>query len=51
MSSDIQSTFVEAAAADTDGISTAAAVANNANLVLGAHLPLGARLRSINLVI
>ena len=41
MSSDIQSTFVEAAAADTDGISTAAAVANNANLVLGGALASG----------
>mgnify|MGYP003660001743 CR=1 FL=1 len=38
MSSDIQSTFVEAATADTDGISAAAAVANNANLVLGGAL-------------
>ena len=41
MSSDIQSTFVEAAAADTDGISTAAAVGNNANLVLGGALTSG----------
>ena len=41
MSSDIQSTFVEAAAADTDGISAAAAVANNANLVLGGALASG----------
>ena len=41
MSSDIQSTFVEAAVADTDGISTAAAVGNNANLVLGGALTSG----------
>ena len=41
MSSDIQSTFVEAAAADTDGISTAAAVADDANLVLGGALASG----------
>ena len=41
MSSDIQSTFIEAAAADTDGISVAAAVGNNANLVLGGALTSG----------
>jgi len=34
MSSDIQSTFVEAAAADTDGISTAAAVGNNGEFII-----------------
>ena len=38
MSSDIQSTFIEAATADPDGISTAAAVGNNANLVIGGAL-------------
>ena len=38
MSSDIQSTFVEAATADPDGISTAAAVGNNASLVIGGAL-------------
>jgi len=41
MSSDIQSTFVEAATADTDGISTAAGVADSANLVLGGALASG----------
>jgi VCBS repeat-containing protein len=41
MSSDIQSTFVEAATADTDGISTAAAVGNNASLVIGGALASG----------
>ena len=41
MSSDIQSTFIEAAAADTDGISTATSVGNNANLVLGGALTSG----------
>tara|TARA_R110000850_G_scaffold272096_1_gene406944 strand:- start:672 stop:1277 length:606 start_codon:yes stop_codon:yes gene_type:complete len=41
MSSDIQSTFIEAATADTDGISVAAAVGNNANLVLGGALTSG----------
>lgn len=38
MSSDIQSTFVEAATADPDGISTAASVGNNASLVIGGAL-------------
>jgi len=38
MSSDIQSTFIEAATADPNGISTAAAVGNNANLVIGGAL-------------
>ena len=41
MSSDIQSTFITAAAIDADGISTAAAVGNNANLVLGGALTSG----------
>ena len=41
MSSDIQSTFIEAATADPDGISTAAAVGNNANLVIGGALASG----------
>ena len=41
MSSDIQSTFVEAATADPDGISTAAAVGNNASLVIGGALASG----------
>jgi len=41
MSSDIQSTFIEAAAADTDGISTAAAVGDGANLVIGGALASG----------
>ncbi len=41
MSSDIQSTFIEAATADTDGISTATSVGNNANLVLGGALASG----------
>ena len=48
MSSDIQSTFIEAATADTDGISTATSVGNNANLVLGGALASGgARLLSV----
>ena len=38
MASDIQSVLVEAATADPDGISTAAAVGNNANLVIGGAL-------------
>ena len=38
MSSDIQSTFIEAATADPDGISTAASVGNNAALVIGGAL-------------
>ena len=41
MSSDIQSTFITAAAIDADGISVAAAVGNNANLVLGGALTSG----------
>ena len=41
MSSDIQSTFVEAATADPDGISTAASVGNNASLVIGGALASG----------
>ena len=41
MSSDIQSTFIEAAAIDADGISVAASVGNNANLVLGGALTSG----------
>ena len=41
MSSDIQSTFITAADIDADGISTAAAVGNNANLVLGGALTSG----------
>ena len=41
MSSDIQSTFIEAAAADTDGISTAAAVGEDASLVIGGALASG----------
>ena len=41
MSSDIQSTFIEAAAADTDGISTAAAVGDGASLVIGGALASG----------
>tara|TARA_R110000803_G_scaffold2056_4_gene6779 strand:- start:731 stop:1339 length:609 start_codon:yes stop_codon:yes gene_type:complete len=41
MSSDIQSTFMTAAAADTDGVSAVASVANNANLVLGGALASG----------
>ena len=41
MSSDIQSTFITAAAIDADGISNAAAVGNNANLVLGGALTSG----------
>ena len=41
MSSDIQSTFIEAATADPDGISTAAAVGNNAALTIGGALASG----------
>ena len=41
MSSDIQSTFITAAAIDADGISVAAAVADDANLVLGGALTSG----------
>jgi len=41
MSSDIQSTFIEAATADPDGISTAASVGNNAALVIGGALASG----------
>jgi len=41
MSSDIQSTFVEAATADADGISTAAAVGEDASLVIGGALASG----------
>jgi len=41
MSSDIQSTFIEAAALDADGISTAASVGNNASLVIGGALASG----------
>ena len=41
MSSDIQSTFIEAATADTDGISTAAAVGDGASLVIGGALASG----------
>ena len=41
MSSDIQSSFIEAGAIDADGISTAAAVGNNANLVIGGALASG----------
>ena len=41
MSSDIQSTFIEAAALDADGISTAAAVGDGASLVIGGALASG----------
>jgi hypothetical protein len=41
MSSDIQSTFITAADIDADGISVAAAVGNNASLVLGGALASG----------
>ena len=41
MSSDIQSTFITAAAIDADGISVATSVGNNANLVLGGALTSG----------
>jgi len=41
MSSDIESTFITAAAADPDGISTAASVGNNAALVIGGALASG----------
>jgi hypothetical protein len=41
MSSDIQSTFIEAAAIDADGISTAAAVGEDASLVIGGALASG----------
>ena len=41
MSSDVQSTFITAAAADTNGLSVAAAVGNNAALVLGGALASG----------
>jgi hypothetical protein len=39
--SDVSSSFITAAAADTDGISTAAAVGNNAALTLGGALASG----------
>ena len=39
--SDVQSTFIESAAADPDGISESAQVANNANLVIGGALASG----------
>ncbi len=39
--SDVQSTFIESAAADPNGISTSAAVGNNANLVIGGALASG----------
>tara|TARA_R100000988_G_C3961006_1_gene146177 strand:- start:278 stop:901 length:624 start_codon:yes stop_codon:yes gene_type:complete len=39
--SDVTSSFITAAAADTDGISTAAAVGNNAALVIGGALASG----------
>ena len=41
MSSDIQSTFIEADALDADGISTAAAVGDGASLVIGGALASG----------
>tara|TARA_R100000900_G_scaffold146351_1_gene135840 strand:+ start:449 stop:1054 length:606 start_codon:yes stop_codon:yes gene_type:complete len=41
MASDVESTFITAAAADPDGISTAAAVGNNAALVIGGALASG----------
>ena len=41
MASDVQSTFITAAAADTDGISVAAAVGNNAALTIGGALASG----------
>ena len=41
MSSDIESTFITAAAADPNGISTAASVGNNAALVIGGALASG----------
>tara|TARA_R110000737_G_C14360105_1_gene446797 strand:- start:40 stop:645 length:606 start_codon:yes stop_codon:yes gene_type:complete len=41
MSSDVQSTFIAAATADPNGLSEAAAVANNAALVLGGALASG----------
>ena len=41
MSSDIQSTFIEAAALDADGISVAAAVGDGASLVIGGALASG----------
>ena len=41
MSSDVQSTFITAATADPNGLSEAAAVANNAALVLGGALASG----------
>ena len=37
-SNDVQATFINPATADPDGISVAAAVANNANLVIGGAL-------------
>ena len=39
--SDVQSTFIESAAADPNGISASAAVGNNANLVIGGALASG----------